>query len=307
MQLEFIEKFVLVFLLFSVPAVSISKDFLTFASISLEPTREMTQLRPFADYVAKKMAALGVKEARLRIVKNHEAMARLLSENEADIFIDSPLIGSFICYRAGCHPLLRSWKKGKSQYQTLVFARSDSSIYKLADLRGKTLAFELRFSSSGFLAPYYMLLKNGLTLVSSTEKYDDVNAVRYGFSGKDANTVFWVLKNKVDVGSIDNWTFESLSKNVKDSLRVVFSGPPLPRQLAFVREGFGENEPVLKQILLEMHKDPDAQQALIQLSNTAKFDEVSSLEIETLDEIVTSLAEIPSVNIWDKSQEAEKK
>ena len=85
---------------------------------------------------------------------------------------------------------------GTLGYRSVLLVRADSPYQKLEDLRGKTLMFTERLSTSGFLIPYYEL---------SEEGYNPGRFFgRLGFSGGHPQAVAAVLDGRADAGV--TWT-----------------------------------------------------------------------------------------------------
>jgi phosphonate transport system substrate-binding protein len=85
---------------------------------------------------------------------------------------------------------------GTLGYRSVVLVRADSPYQSLDDLRGRTLMFTERLSTSGFLIPYYELSEQG---------YDPGRFFsRLGFSGGHPQAVAAVLDGQADAGV--TWT-----------------------------------------------------------------------------------------------------
>jgi phosphonate transport system substrate-binding protein len=81
---------------------------------------------------------------------------------------------------------------GTVGYHSVLLVRADSPYKTLADLRGRSLAFTERLSTSGFLIPYHELTKQG---------YDPERFFgRLAFSGSHAQAVADVLNRQADAG-----------------------------------------------------------------------------------------------------------
>src|SRR5690606_23894116 len=66
--------------------------------------------------------------------------------------------------RSGAQPLLMTERDGVSSYRTLFFVRADSPVRELADLRGRSIAFQNPLSTSSYYVPATELLDAGLRL-----------------------------------------------------------------------------------------------------------------------------------------------
>ena len=87
-------------------------------------------------------------------------------------------------------------KDGTLGYRSVLLVRADSPYQTIDDLRGKTLVFTERLSTSGFLIPYYELSQRG---------YDPSRFFgQLAFSGGHPQAVAAVLKKQADAGV--TWT-----------------------------------------------------------------------------------------------------
>ncbi len=92
-----------------------------------------------------------------------------LGQGEVDLYLDSPFPVSWVVHETGARPLLRRLKQGEASYRSVLFARRDSGLQSIEDLRGHVIAFGEPFSTSSFLLPKASLVERGLQL----ERYED--------------------------------------------------------------------------------------------------------------------------------------
>lgn len=114
-------------------------------------------------------------------------------------------------------------KDGQSEYFAGLFARKDSPIRSLADLRGKSVAFGDVNSTSSFIFPIAMLMEAGLDPVK------DLGPLR--LTGSHASSLAALIEGQVDAAAL---SFESYEKAVREglpgaeSVRVVARSEPIP-------------------------------------------------------------------------------
>ena len=119
---------------------------------------------------------------------------------------------------------------GKSSYRGLIIANPATSIYELADLKGKTFAFVDPASTSGNFVPRYVFDKNGI----DPEK--DFKSVYY--SGTHQATLIAVKEGKVEAGSIADEVYDlaiARGQLKEEDVRVVFTSDPIPGSPFVVR------------------------------------------------------------------------
>ncbi len=117
---------------------------ITVGSIGDEPAAEIKKFSPFARYLAKQLQPAGIDEGKVVVAKDISQMAPFLREGKVDLYIDSPFPTVAVSRISGSKFLLRRWKKGVGEYHSTIFARKDSGISGLEDLKGKLIAFESR-------------------------------------------------------------------------------------------------------------------------------------------------------------------
>jgi phosphonate transport system substrate-binding protein len=108
-------------------------------------------------------------------------------------------------------------RDGDPKYQSAIFARPDSVIKDLHDLKGKRFAFGSHMSTQGHLIPRSMLEAEGVRL----EDLDN-----YFYTGSDMNTVRSVLNGECDAGGIQ----DSLAKRLaaEGKIRILKMSEPFP-------------------------------------------------------------------------------
>jgi phosphonate transport system substrate-binding protein len=186
-----------------------------------------------------------------------------------DIFFDSPLIGMKVASQTELNPFLLSWKEGHRDYHTVFIVPVDSDI-SFDNLYNKTIIFEDRRSTSGYLLPLIHLKESGYEI--NLESSNDLSFV---FSLDDENTPIWILEGRGDIGATSNLDFESIPTNIKEKLKVIESTEVIPRQIVFVNKNL-EFQNELKEILLKMNENPETQEILAKISKTSQFSEIDT-------------------------------
>jgi len=258
---------------------------LNVGSISISPVVETRKFWPLANYLGQRLKSEGIDEGKVVVADGIPAMASLLRNRQVDIYIDSFYPSLAVSRLSGSKLLLRRWKFGKSDYQSVIFTRKDNGISQLEDLRGKVIAFEEPFSSSGYFFPKMVLLEKGFRLTPKLEGSDSVksNELGYIFSHVDSNTILLVLNRVAAAGAVDNQKYLTLAKNL-DNLKILHETVPFPRQIVSYRE----NLPAklvgrVKQLLESMHRIEDGQKVLQAFEATTKFDAIPARDLNLVD------------------------
>ncbi len=232
--------------------------------------------RDFVRYVARKLSSGSEIEGRVIVAPAMLPLARLLEQRQVDFYMESPYPTYVINDVQGAATLLlRRWKRGMAEYRSLVFAKRDSPIKRLEDLRGKTIAFEDPGSSSGYFLPKFFLLRNGFKFSekSQAEPQESTGQIGYVFAYSRENIVDWVLANKVAAGAFSDDDYARLEEEKRSKITVLAYTDTLPRHLVSVRKDL-DSALVgrLEKVLLSMHEDEEGRKVLQKTDDTTKFD-----------------------------------
>lgn len=254
-------------------------------SIHTEPAHEFKIFSPLASYLAKQLQSEGIDQGKVVVAQSIPQMAAFLREGKVDLYIDSPFTAVAVSRLSGSKFLLRRWKKKVGEYHTVLFARKDSGIRHLADLKGKMIAFEEPFSSSGYLLPKMVLLQKGLNLVPKRAASDPVGPeeVGYVFSYNDESTMVWVLRRKVSAGALDNHRFPKMAKRNLRSLQIIHETFSMPRHIVSYRADLSPKLVArIKDVLIKMDRSKKGRKALRKFQKTTKFDDIPDQAIAPL-------------------------
>ena len=97
-----------------------------------------------------------------RVTTDHAAAIESLAAERADIAFMGALPYVMARSRIGARALLSEVYRGRPSYRGAVFVRRDGGISRLAELRGRTIAFADPISESGFLYPLDLFVEAGL-------------------------------------------------------------------------------------------------------------------------------------------------
>jgi phosphonate transport system substrate-binding protein len=258
---------------------------LTIGSISLEPAAEVRKFLPLARYLAHELQSDGINDGKVIVAGSIHQMAAFIQEGKVDLHIDSPFPTLAVSRLSGSRLLLRRWKKGMSEYYTVIFTRQESEINRLEDLKGKMIAFEEPFSSSGYFLPKRALVQAGLVVVPKGEAADRVGPeeVGYVFSNTDESTIVWVLRSKVAAGAMDHQSFQEKAKGGLPRLKIVHETFAIPRQLVSYRADLPPSLVTrIRGILLEMAQREEGRKALHAFEGTTKFDDIPEHTMDLL-------------------------
>src|SRR5713226_8159898 len=217
---------------------------LTIGEIASSPSATIPKFQPLADYLATNLSAAGYSAGAVKIAPDFETMIKWLKNGEIDLIFDSPYPAMIEVDKGGVKPILRRWKGGVAEYHTILFARKDSNIQSIGDLKGKMLALEEPTSTSGYMLPKAYLAAAGLQIVEKLSPDAPVGSNEIGYMfvrpDNDVDIIQWVLSGKTPAGAVNSTTFNDFSADAKKTLVVLGETEALPRHIAMVR---GDLEP----------------------------------------------------------------
>ncbi len=227
-------------------------------------------------YVGRRLSPGAEIGGRVAVAATPFELVKLLEQRQVDFFFESVYPTYSINYVHGAGKMiLRRWKGGVAEYQSLLFTKRDGGIKRLDELRGKTIAFEDPGSTSGFLMAKFFLQRNGFKLAEKKEF--DANAtpgqVSYVFAYRQEKLLDMVFTKQAAAGAMSDDDYGKLSDDRKADIAVLAQTERLPRHLVSVRADLAQQTVArLTDILLAMHEDPEGQKVMKKTDRTTKFD-----------------------------------
>jgi phosphonate transport system substrate-binding protein len=250
---------------------------ITLGAVSTINEKEIeNHFRDFVLYVARKLSPLPAIEGKVVVAPTLPDLARLLEQKKVDFYMESAYPTYVInnVHDAG-KLLLRRWQRGKAEYQSLIFAKKDSGINSLQDLRGKVIAFEDPESTSGHFLPRFFLVKKGFKMVETNRP--DVKSsppeIGFVFAYTQAKLVELVLTQQVAAGAFNDDDYAKLDEKRRADINILAQTEMLPRHLVSIRKDMA---PALasriEKILISMNEDAEGRKVLEKTGDTTKFD-----------------------------------
>lgn len=244
--------------------------------ISDDPAEVIDGTQPLADYLAANLKEYGITEGQVRIATSTEELAKMLANGEVDLYFDSTYPATLISDQVGAKIIVRRWRFGVEEYQSVIFASKDSEITSVEQLPGHMVAMDAPYSTSGFMLPAVYLTEQGLKLVGKKSQGEPVASDEIGFvfSYDDQNTLQWVLSGLTDAGVTDDFHFDvDFPEEARTQLVELARTEATPRQVGLVRPGLDEElTQAIIGVLTAMHETEEGQAAL-ESFQTSKFDE----------------------------------
>ncbi|WP_009546008.1 phosphate/phosphite/phosphonate ABC transporter substrate-binding protein [Crocosphaera subtropica] len=256
--------------------------------VSDDPTEVFERFQPLANYLTQQFNGEENEIGKVEVAPNMETMARWLKSGKVELYFDSPYPAFLVSEASGSQVILSRWKGGVSSYKSVIITLREQGIKQMDDLRGKKIAFEENFSTSGYMLPYTYLKEQGLIL---TEKKSDSQSfsedeTTYVFSGSDNNSLQWLVSGRVDAMAMGSVDFQQLPEETRQQFIIIGETQSVPRHVVVISPTLSHNKVMrLKKILLQMNQTDSGQNILEQFEQTTKFAQLPEHQTDIFKEI----------------------
>jgi len=229
---------------------------------------QMERFKPLAEYLSKKTGA----EVNITILSRYgNIIERFQSEKMDGAFFGS-FTGALAIQKLGVDPLARPVNlDGSSTYHGYLFVRKDSGIKKVADMKGKKMAFVEKATTAGYIFPIAYFKKNGVTNI-------DTFFSEYYFTGSHDAAIYAVLDKKADIGAAKHSVYDRVRRTdprVDKELVILAESAKVPSNGLCVRKGLDRQlKEKLKKTLLTIDTDPEGR-VVLQKFGAIKFIETT--------------------------------
>jgi phosphonate transport system substrate-binding protein len=201
----------------------------------LTPSQKPTDLLAAGEDFGKTLGQLSGTTIRVTVASDYAAMIEALRNRTADLAFAHP-VGYVIANReAKAMIIARNLWNGKTSFTSRYYARRDSGIKALEDLRGKTVAFVDPASSSGYVYPMLMLVQRGL--IKGKDPKTFFREVVY--SGSHDASMRALQNGHVDAIASFEQAREQYVKEAaeRDKIIVIAESEPIPESGIAARDG----------------------------------------------------------------------
>ena len=271
---------------------------LVLGRISDDPKAHYDQLKPLLDYVVQRMGDVGIREGRILMARDAQQMQSYMRRGRVDWVTETAAAAMVLADRAGAQPLLMTERDGVDRYRTVYFVRDDSPVRGVADLRGRSIAFQNRSSTSAYYVPANELIDLGhrLEVLLSPMDRPAPDSVGYVFGRSELNVSAWVHKGLVDAGAMSNLDWanpQRVPPSYRRDFRLIGESADYPRALEMVRGDLGSDvRERLREVLLGAAADPDAREALLRFFKTTRFVEIDAATDASLARLRAGVARV---------------
>jgi phosphonate transport system substrate-binding protein len=253
-------------------------------TLALTPSRDPTSLQEAGDAFVRAITKLSGVPMRARVASDYAGVVEALRNRHVDLAFVHP-VGYVLANReAGCQILVRDIWQGRVEYTARFYVRKESGIQRVEDLRGKTVAFVDPASSSGYIYPMVLLVKQGLVRNRDPKTFFK-DAL---FAGTHDAALRAVLQGRVDAAASFDKAPELHLKDPALVARLGFVGetPPIPEAGICARPGLPADALArVKKALLAM-KPPEHAAVLKDIYNIDGFVDASDADYQPVRDAV---------------------
>ncbi|MEP6984145.1 MAG: phosphate/phosphite/phosphonate ABC transporter substrate-binding protein [Chloroflexota bacterium] len=249
---------------------------LVLATVASDPAKTIDAFQPLADYLAANLSQFGITEGQVKVAPDLDTLARWLKSGDVDLFFDSVYPVMIMADTTGAKPILRRWKSGIAEYNTVFIANISSGINTIQDLKGHTVGMDSDASTSAYMLPRAYLADAGIKTVlqSTPDAQVTKDEIGYVFTHSDENTIQWVLSGKVAAGAIGLQVYNDIPEADRKNMTIVAQTEKLPRAMAAVRSTLApEMVDAIKNLLIGINQTDEGKAILVKFEKTARFDE----------------------------------
>lgn len=241
--------------------------------------QQMERFKPLAAYLSEKLDI----DLQLTMLSRYGNIVERFQEQQVDGAFLGSFTGALCISQLGVEPLARPVNKdGTSTYFGYIFARKDSGIKTVADMKGKIMVFVERATTAGYLFPLAYFKSHGVT---------DIGAyfAEHYFAGSHDAAILAVLGGQADVGACKNTIYDKVRKTrpeIDQELVILASSARVPSNGLCVKASLDESlKKRLKEALLGLHETPKGLDEVLKQLDALRFVETSQKDYQPVIDI----------------------
>ena len=217
---------------------------------------QVARYKPLEGYLAKRTRM----DVKVTILSRYGNIIDHFVQTNLDGAFWGSFTGAMAIKKLGVEPIARPlWLDGVSTYCGYVFVKTNSKIRRVADMRGKRIAFVEKATTAGYVFPLAYFRENGVTDIDGYFK-------EYYFAGSHDAAIRAVLNGEADIGTAKNTMFKFMAREdprIQTDLTILARSPEVPSNGLGVRKTLGADvKRQLNDILLGMDEDPEGKEIL---------------------------------------------
>ncbi len=196
------------------------------------------------------------------VTTDYGSSVETMRSGKTDLAFVDPLAFLMAHEQIGARPLLLEvYSTGRPTYYSCIWVRKDSGIKKLADLKGKAIAFADQVDMSGHLMPRDIFVRKGLL---PPHKLEGVFFKQVYFAVGDEQAIRAVTNGFVDAAGISQFAYLLLRPEERDGVTVIAKSIDSPAHLIMARKGLSDETcKRIQQAFMALDKNNPDDQALL--------------------------------------------
>ncbi len=212
--------------------------------------RAIQKHRPLEAYLGEKLG----KRVKFTILSRYGDIVDRYVSRDMDGAFFGIYTSALAMEKLGVEPIVRSVNSdGSTTARGYLFARKDSDIRSVEDMKDKRAAFVDRATATGYIFTVAYLQENGI------KDIDDFFS-EYFFTGSHESTIYSVLDGRADVGAAKGRVMERLIEKdplIKDEIHIISKSISLPDNTLMISSDIDpETKEMLRNALLTMDRTP---------------------------------------------------
>lgn len=224
--------------------------------LGLIPERDIfdqrRRYRALADYLSDQLG----RPVTLVTSNTYHGALKDMTEGRIDAAFMGSLVATLAMDQLQARVLVKPEDlNGDTMYHGVLFVRDDSSVQRLDELAGRTIAM-VKTTTAGHLYPIYTLVELGL--------FEDPNPVKIRWDGTHDRVIQDVFDGEVDAGAAKNLRIDAFEQaHPGYHFRRLADGDAVPNNALVVRPDMDSGlTSRLERALLAMHENESGKQAL---------------------------------------------
>ncbi len=284
--------------MWSIAPHSLMAEPLRWGRITNNPQKAFKKMRPMADRLVEVLAPHGITEVEFVFRENLKDMKAAMSAGEVDLIADTLFVAINLEKAGVATAKLVEWRDNTNAYHSVFFARKDSGIASVHDLKGKIVAFEDASSTSGFFLPQQALREAGFTLqalqwAGALPEVPQGVDVGYLFAQAERNIPLWVHEGRAHAGAFSSKDYhddDHVPPAMRNDLQIIHTTKDYPRAILMLRSSL---DPAMQEALTETlqraHTDPELQKGMQKYKKVKQYEPISAAVRAEMDALAASL------------------
>jgi phosphonate transport system substrate-binding protein len=238
----------------------IQPDTLNTLRLVLVPEKNIFEQRRLYKYITDYLSMKMDMNFKVEIMAKYGDISEAFIEGTADAGFFGSFSYALTHSKTGIEPIARPvWHDNNSTYRGYIFARKDSNIETIKDMKNKSLVLVDKATSAGYIYQLFYFKYHG---IDNLEDYFS----RISFADSHDAAAWAVYSGEADIGGAKNHIFNKINEeypDFKEQMVVLSESPEFPSNGLAVRKDLNPAIKLrIKILLLSLHETPEGQEVL---------------------------------------------